>query len=668
MLKGIRFSQAGLEAHGAGRRGPRRIGRRSLSRVLEASLAGRRRRPPENAQHGLMVNKWFQANFGMAGPGQKAGQARAAESGEIRDYRSRVNAILNDANNTPEYKLVKLTYSPPHEKMSPEKKLIWNMAVKDVMKEMERTPCKTDGDFSQRLMALVRMEDWLAGEKYSDRWKIYGLAHDMVARQAENEIKSILRFCGGFASNGEELRTLRAMKGSLGKHSTLKGNFDSAIKFAEEFSKGPSGDNARFDAKDRTAARTQPKIVKSLDDKELKKVVGARFREKAEDGCQMDSDKFFSESYDCIIGMLTRILIAKAGLTAADQAKFKDLNGREIRIYRPEKVNAFQKELDLLAVKVSAMPDDVFFHFLERLIRNDFQMDFWKVYDAFPDNSKNAHYILSLYLCEGVKSQPTMEGKVAEIKKRMDALKRNGIDYPERFTPRVLENAYLTATGKAEKLDEKGRPKKLALIVLNKSDWNGSFFLQDDSLYEGLLDKGYNLAICEAGSDGEAAERFFNYGKLEKDARSNAHFRQGKAGHAVYDLMVLGGHGAVRKVMLGDTTPWDYVFAKKTMLNIGDHGRLKEYGDWGAMFSKKGTIVLVSCSTGGKNIFSYLGRFDNVADMLSDVSRRKTIGPTESSYFRELVFDKDNFVADAKYGSGGEAVESSAYFLNKRRK
>ena len=605
----------------------------------------------------------------MAEPGQKAVQAKAAESGEIRDYRNKVNAIVNDRFDTPEYKLVKLTYAPPHEGgATPEKKLIWNMAVKDIIKEMERVPCKTYGDSDSRLRTLVMMEDWLAGGKYSDRWKIYGLAHDIVARQAGNEIGAMLRLCGGFVSNGEELRILRAVGGRIGKHSTLRERFDSAIKIAEDFAKGHTQDKLKVDARDHTIARTQPMIVKSLDNKELEKVVGARFREKAEDGCQMDKDTFFAESYDWIIVVLTRILIAKAGLTEADQAKFKDLNGKAIRMYTPEKFNAFLKELDLFAAKASIMPDEVFFHFLEGLIRNDFHMEFWKVYDAFPDNSKNAHYILSLYLCDGVKSQPTIGGKVAEIQKRIAALKQNGIDYPERVTPRVLENAYLTATGNAEKLDGKGRPKKLAIIVLNKSDWNGAFFRQDDDLYHGLLDKGYNLVICEAGSDSEAAERFFNYGKLEKDAKSNAHFRQGKADHAVYDVMVIGGHGSVRLVALGSITPWDYVFAKKTMLNIGDYGRLKEYGDWGSMFSKKGSIVLVSCSTGGRNIFSHMGRFDNVADMLSDVSSRKTIGPAESSYFRELVFDKDNFVTDARYGNGGEAVESSAYFSNKRKK
>ncbi|MFA6908045.1 MAG: hypothetical protein WC263_04420 [Candidatus Micrarchaeia archaeon] len=259
--------------------------------------------------------------------------------------------------------------------------------------------------------------------------------------------------------------------------------------------------------------------------------------------------------------------------------------------------------------------------------------------------SAEAPLLVALYYCDGVAKQKTLKSKAAEIQKRINVLKQFGFEYVERLDPVLLENFYRTATGTAEKFDSKGRPRKLALIVLNKDDWNGAF-KDDQAVYHSLIDKGYNMLFCEAGSDMEVAERFFNYGRRGMDSGKSAHFAEDgkKTG---YDLLILGGHGEPSKIKFGGIAgEWAYI-------DLQDYAKLKKYGDWESLFTDRAAILLWSCSTGGKLEEGKKSDFSNMMTMLGDLTAQATYAPKISASTESIKFDTDGYVVGTEYDIKG---------------
>ncbi|MFA5930644.1 MAG: hypothetical protein WC861_07225 [Candidatus Micrarchaeia archaeon] len=256
------------------------------------------------------------------------------------------------------------------------------------------------------------------------------------------------------------------------------------------------------------------------------------------------------------------------------------------------------------------------------------------------------HYVAALYGCKGVQGQKTIKGKTAEIMKRMSVLKEYGVESVERFDSVLLEHFYSVAMGKADKCDSEGRERKLALIVLNKNDWNGGF-ADDQSKYHDLIEHGYNLIFCEAGKDTEVAERFFNYGKLAGKPSS----KRVEGMKAKYDLLVLGGHGTPSTMTFGKY-PFD-----QWAVDASDYSKLRDYGNWDGMLTKRAAVLLWSCETAGAREHSW-DQFTNLINMFSGLTRHKTFAPTIPTSVKKIEFDSDDYVVGQKYGDSGASASS----------
>lgn len=248
----------------------------------------------------------------------------------------------------------------------------------------------------------------------------------------------------------------------------------------------------------------------------------------------------------------------------------------------------------------------------------------------------DAHFVAMLYGCQGVRLVTSVDGKAAEIKKRIDVLKQFGMEFPERFTPEILENAYLTAIGKAD------MRRKTAFVVLNKDDYNGAF-LQMAHLYQSLIDKGYNLILCEANTDMGVAERFFNYGRLQRDSGKISHFKPGAQDHTRYDFVVIGGHGNPSSIQMGKDNGGP---SESSYLDLDDYSRLKSYGDWRSMLSKWSAICLVACSTGKEVKPEQPSNFANMMEMMKRLSDAILFAPGIDAGVTGFIFDKNGYVRD----------------------
>jgi len=278
--------------------------------------------------------------------------------------------------------------------------------------------------------------------------------------------------------------------------------------------------------------------------------------------------------------------------------------------------------------------------FLDKIYDHRKDTSFMSLFRSFKGSE---HYAAALYGCKGVQEQKTLKGKAAEIQSRIDVFKEFGFEYVERLDPELLEHFYKVATGKAEELDSEGRPRKLAIIVLNKDDQNGAF-CGEQKLYHSLIDQGYNLIFCEAGKDTEVAERFFNHGRLA----STPIFSQGME-IKKYDLLILGGHGSPYGIQFGRSND------EASRIDLQDYTKLKEYGDWEGMFTERAAILLWSCSTGGKLEEKVKSDFSNIMTMISDLSIQTTFAPIlpiSKGSNKTIEFDSDGYVVDTKYDYG----------------
>lgn len=230
----------------------------------------------------------------------------------------------------------------------------------------------------------------------------------------------------------------------------------------------------------------------------------------------------------------------------------------------------------------------------------------------------------------------TMAENIKKVKNEVDFLNANyGIEFFERFSKKMLENAYLTAT------DPKfSKGKRIALVILNKND-DARTYEHGAREYESLIDNGYCLVFCEAKDDKEMAERFFNHGTREGGKRTLADRK--------YDLLVIAGHGSPQKIRFNKG------FDETSFLGLEDFSkRGLKLGSWNGMFAPDAAIVLISCST-GKDMSSggITGNFTNIMSMISALALGTDVfAPEVDTYLKSFIFDNDGKCVGVNYREG----------------
>jgi len=225
-----------------------------------------------------------------------------------------------------------------------------------------------------------------------------------------------------------------------------------------------------------------------------------------------------------------------------------------------------------------------------------------------------------------------------EIRKKAKAIGALGITIFSRYDKEILDNIYLTAAGQGV------MSKKIAFVVLNKNDWNDAF-ADDQKMYHDLMDHGYNLIVCEADDERELKNRFFNYGQTKKDRDASKHFKQGQSSHKRYDLFIIGGHGEPARINLGPSK--EAAEKDEADISISDYRKGKRY-NWEKMMVDDGKCVLMSCSTGSKELTNY-SKFQNVMDMIGDLTHRDVLAPSIPVTGVAFVYGNDNQVADVRW-------------------
>jgi hypothetical protein len=315
----------------------------------------------------------------------------------------------------------------------------------------------------------------------------------------------------------------------------------------------------------------------------------------------------------------------------------------------------FDETLGRMIDLMKKMPDRVLYHFVRTATQEQYVLadDFEKICSAYPNGMENAPMIVALSSCAGVENQGTVKGKVGEIGKRAAVLRQLGLEYVERYDPVILENVYLTAIGKAPKLDRNGKGTKLAILLSNKSDWNQVFETNADDC-RSLIANGYNLIICECKTDKEVVERFFNYGRLKENAGNNAHFQQGMKDHARYDFAVFMAHGTPFVLDYGTDSWWkalNHFYSGDYTLGVRDELMLKLAGDWEGMFTKKAKIGVDACLAGLDMVI-----IGNFIEMISRVTGQETIGSNRSTNLKKYEFDRDGYVTNMLFYKGKTAT------------
>ena len=265
--------------------------------------------------------------------------------------------------------------------------------------------------------------------------------------------------------------------------------------------------------------------------------------------------------------------------------------------------------------------------------------------------------------CQAVKEAGNDDGKKLAIRKMTGTLGGLGIETYQRYNPEILENIYRTATDK-----DFSKGKRIAFVALAKDDWNGAFE-EDIKHYEKLISLGYNLALCEDGTDIGVIRRFFNNGMTPG-------FNSAVGGRT-YDLAIFGAHGDIWGMNYGGLSFSMLLGNSSENLELSDYGRKSfRKGVLAPKLSEKSTIILWSCSTGSESIWRLIpgyvlfgfranpGSFKNVSSMLEALANKegdgkvaKVFAPDRPSYISDFVTEPDGFVCGAKYASGAKTTE-----------
>jgi len=205
-----------------------------------------------------------------------------------------------------------------------------------------------------------------------------------------------------------------------------------------------------------------------------------------------------------------------------------------------------------------------------------YDFDFFRIIKARPEWKEKCNFVFALMQCQGVEQQPSIELKIQEIGKRIDILERLGVEHPNRPTPNQLESSYLALTeGKVS--------DRLCIIIFPESDWNGTFYGRENT--DGFIENGYTVIYCEAKTDDEFRQRWFNHGLLDNDKKMHKKLEKKK-----YDSFLWGAHGHQTYITFSDGKN------EKHQFGVSDKPKMKKY-DFGSMLEEKATGVIDACST-----------------------------------------------------------------------
>ncbi len=289
-----------------------------------------------------------------------------------------------------------------------------------------------------------------------------------------------------------------------------------------------------------------------------------------------------------------------------------------------------------------------------------------------------------------------------QIKKMLSVMEKLDLQTYHRYSPKMLENIYRTATEAAF-----SDGKRLACVVLPKSDYN-NVAGGEAHLYESLIDHGYNLVMCETAKDVDVIRRFLNNGMEPGNTSA--------VGSRTYDLAVFEAHGTINAMAYdytednfrsllgplldegGRLTPGDISKVSQEVVEkykkypgmVEEKDKYFQPGIMAPKLSKKATVCLFSCFSGadiydemvsavkgnadkenrtetylelGNNIlsiFMFLDlEFRNTMEGISELANKegdgkvaKVCAAETSTSARKFIFDEDGFAEGVEYYRG----------------
>jgi hypothetical protein len=192
--------------------------------------------------------------------------------------------------------------------------------------------------------------------------------------------------------------------------------------------------------------------------------------------------------------------------------------------------------------------------------------------------------------------------------------KKFNVDYFLRYSKDLLINFLLTAT----KSDENINKRKLAVVIFNKGDFNGSFYRAGKSLDP--LVNYYRVLIYEVSNENEFYEKlkeaYEEYGKIS--------------------ALIIGGHGSLKSISLSLNENEE---EKIDVSDVYELERLKGF------FDKNAVAVLLSCETGGRD--------NSIASLLAEKLRLSVYAPKGSAVADKVkIIVGNNGIEDVEYDVG----------------
>jgi hypothetical protein len=197
--------------------------------------------------------------------------------------------------------------------------------------------------------------------------------------------------------------------------------------------------------------------------------------------------------------------------------------------------------------------------------------------------------------------------------------KKFNVDYFLRYSKDLLINFLLTVT----KSDENINKRKLAVVIFNKGDFNGSFYRSGKSLDP--LVNYYRVLIYEVSNENEFYEKlkeaYEEYGKIS--------------------ALIIGGHGSLKSISLSLNENEE---EKIDVSDVYELERLKGF------FDKRAVAVLLSCETGGRD--------NSIASLLAEKLHLSVYAPKGSAVADKVkIIVGNNGIEDVEYDVGKVLID-----------
>jgi hypothetical protein len=236
------------------------------------------------------------------------------------------------------------------------------------------------------------------------------------------------------------------------------------------------------------------------------------------------------------------------------------------------------------------------------------------------------------YFTDLVAGEKTMDDKVHRLKHMARVFADLNLENFHRYSPEILENVYGSVTRPPE---SNGR---LGMVMVGRNDPREAF-AEDTRTYHSLLERGYDLIICESETDRELAERLRNGGVLAGSPLARTRR---------LDLLIIGGHGTADAINLGEG------YGKQFDLDLSDHGWLEEL-PWLEQLRPEAAVLLFSCFTGAEDggaprkYAPPANRFGNMMEMMAALTGRTVFAPRVATGIGWLEFDSSRRVSQVHY-------------------